>query len=204
MRMNSSPLIAIAFGLTAICASPAGASAFSATANASAAANCVGLVVQQVTNPTAASASAEISGSYGDQGGGCLGSPNDGALEFASGMSAANLATGVLQASAAGDSAAIPLSGGGNGQASFTDTLTIIPTGAGILLPGMGILTLTLDDSSLSFFDENANGGDSIQATIYASQNGTNLPNVVGTCSVSDSNPVTEDCPLVLQMDISH
>ena len=135
MRLSSSPAIAKALVLIAMCALPAGASSlFSATAYASASASCVGLNVQSVTNPASASASASISGSSGDVVG-CGEPANDGLSEYSQGMSAANLATGVLQAYGLGQTEASPPGGGGGAYAEFTDDLTMIPTGAGSLIP---------------------------------------------------------------------
>jgi len=204
MRLNASPAIAKALGLIAMCALPAGASSFSATASATASATCVGVNAQSVTNPTSASAMASISGSYGDVVG-CGDPANDGASEISAAMSAANLATGQLQAYALGVTSADPPSGGGGAYAEFSDDLNMIPIGAGSLISGSAMLTLTLDDSSLG-----ADGGDlgsqaSIQATIYAVQNGINLTPVVGTCvvgTVPATLPTYEQCQLALQLPI--
>jgi hypothetical protein len=203
MRLNSWPAIALV--LIAMCASPAGASSvFSATASATASAACVGVNGQNFTNPTSASASAEIGGSYGDIVG-CGDPANDGASEFSQGMAAANLATGLLQASALGVTTATPPSGGGSAYAEFTDDLNIIPIGAGSLIPGSAMLTLTLDDSSLDADSGTLGSQASIQATIYAVQNGINLTPVVGTCVVGTipaTLPTSEQCQLTLQMPL--
>jgi hypothetical protein len=194
----------ITLSLVIICASPAGADGFSATASATASASCVGLNAQNVTGATSASAAASISGSYGDVVG-CGDPANDGAGEAASAMSAANLATGLLQASATGVTSITPPMGGGGAYAEFTDDLNIIPVGAGILIPGSAMLTLTLDDSSLIVDPGNLGSQASIQATIYASQDGINMTPVVGTCVVGTfpvTLPTSEACQLALQMPI--
>lgn len=204
MRLNPWPAIALV--LIAMCASPAPAfSLFSATANATASASCVGVNSQSVTNSTSASAAAAISGSYGDVVG-CGDPANDGAGESSQGMAAANLATGVLQAYALGVTSITPPTGGGNAVAEFTDDLNMIPIGAGILIPGSAMLTLTLDDSSLVADSGNLGSQASIQATIYALQDGINQTPVVGTCVVGTfpaTLPTSEECALALQMPLS-
>ena len=195
-----------------MCASPAGASSlFGARATAGANCGCSGSNTQVVTDPTSASASANFSGYYGEIVG-CVDptDPNYGALDYAEGMSAANLATGLLQASAlGGDSVSgIIIGGGGSAMAQFTDTLNIIPIGAGILIPGTAVLTLTLDDSDVGVVSNTVGNLSYIQGTINAVQDGINLTPVVGMCTVGGLGPnppvgpEAEQCQFALQMGL--
>ena len=131
--------------------------------------------------------------------------PNYGAFEFGEGKSQANLATGVLQASAEGGDALNVEEDGGGAYAEFTDTITVLPIGAGLLIPGPGILTLTLDDSSLGLSEDIGGSYSYIQASISGSQNGVPItPNAVYTCSVSfmPATPLTKQCNTALQLAI--
>jgi len=198
----------MALGLAVMCISPAGASPlFSARASADASGQCAGGNTQVVTQPIAASASADFSGFYG-QTVGCVDptDPNYGAGEESYAMSAANIATGLLQASAGGSSSlSIPDRSGGGATAQFTDTLDIIPIGAGTLVPGTGTLTLTLDDSAVGLIFDTSGALAFIQGWIYASQNGFNLTPAEEVCSVSiiPATPLTaEQCQFSVQMSI--
>lgn len=198
--------------LAVVWASPAGASTlFGAKASASGNWGCGGSNVQVVTDPISASASANFSGYYGEIVG-CADptNPNYGATEFAEGMSAANLATGLLQASGIAGNAVsgIPIGGGGSATAQFTDTLDIIPIGAGVLVPGTAMLTLTLDDSAVGVSPLAVGNLAYIQGMIAAVQDGINLTPVVGTCTVGGDGPNLppppdeEQCQFALQMGL--
>jgi hypothetical protein len=204
-------LTRITLSLAVMCVSPAAASSFSAMATAGANFACGGSDTQVVTNPTSASASAEFDGYYGEIVG-CADptNPNYGAGEFATGMSAADLATGLLQASAGASfsGTGLQVGGGGSASAQFTDTLDIIPIGAGVLIPGTAVLTLSLDDSALGLIFTAAGDLSYIQGWIYAAQDGINLTPVVGMCNVGGEGPnpavppLTEQCQFALQMGI--
>lgn len=200
-------LTLIASGLAVTCALPAGASTlFSATASASGNGFCGGFSVQNVTNPISASASASFSGFAGETPA-CLDptDPRFGAIEVGDGMSQASLATGVLQASAEGGDSLPIKSDGGGAYAEFTDTITVLPIGAGLLMPGPGILTLTLDDSSLGLAEDTGGSYSYIIAMIAATQNGIPItPSANNTCMLSfmPVTPDTAQCNAALQLAI--
>jgi hypothetical protein len=198
MRSNSQPTIAITVGLIAVWVSPAGASSFSTESYASAIAACAIETPQMTSLVTGATSSAATETNTGSGGAYCdPGSPFNGAFTAGDASASADLASGLLRADAAGGSdpifSEVNPAGGGNAFAMFTDTLDVIPIGAGIFVDGTAVLTLnidgTIEDGSI-IYGQIALGGGALGSTIqYCNQSEANING-------------TEACQLAIQLDV--
>ena len=198
MRANSQPAIAITLGLIAVWASPARASSFGTESYASALAACaVGTpqMTSLVTGPTSSAATESNSGSGGAY---CdPPSPFNGAFTAGSATASADLASGLLRAEAFGGSdpifSEVNPAGGGNAFAMFTDTLDVIPIGAGIFVDGTAVLTLNIDGT--------IEDGSIIYGQIYLGDG--SLGSTIQYCNRSEANiNGTEACQLAIQLDV--
>ena len=198
MRSNSQPAIAITLGLIAAWASPAGASSFGTESYATVLAACAvetPNLTSLVTGPTSSAATESNSGSGGPACG--PGSSAYGAFTAGSATASADLASGLLRAEALGGSdpvfSEVNPAGGGNSFAMFTDTLDVIPIGAGIFVDGTAILTLNIDGT--------VEDGSTIYGQIFLGD-GT-LGSTIQYCNRSEANiNGTEPCQLAIQLDV--